>query len=271
MGLLSLPDLPAAELFEAANANLSTHATWVQQRTAGMQTILANDLVLADSGLPTDTFNLICHARLSPENAPERIRTAVAHFAANQRPFAWWLTPGNQPDDLADCLLAAGLQPADTELAMAADLHRLPHDDVSPGGLQIRRARTTFQLRDFARTLIGDGDPAALRFYELAAPALLTPGSPLRLYIGYLAGVPVATAEVTIGGGVAGIYNVSTLPDYRRRGFGTALTLQSLLDAQAYGCRTAILQAAEAGVNLYTHLGFTPFGQITEYKPAGKA
>ena len=266
MNLLSLPDLPANQLFDAADANLATHATWVQQRTAGMQAIIAPDLVLADSGLPTDTFNVICHARLNLANAAERIQTAVTHFTAANRPFSWWLTPGHQPADLGDLLLAAGLQRADTELAMAADLHRLPSGGVAPGGLQIRRVRTTAQLRDFARTLIGDGDPAARRCYELAAPALLAPGSPLWLYVGYLTGVSVATAELTIGGGVAGLYNVSTLPAYRRRGFGRVLTLQPLLDARAHGYHTAILQAAEAGVNLYTHLGFAPFGQITEYK-----
>lgn len=93
------------------------------------------------------------------------------------------------------------------------------------------------------------------------------PIPPLWLYVGYLDGVPVSTAELTIGGSVAGLYNISTLPAYRRRGFGRALTRQPLLDAQAHGYHTAILQAVEAGVNLYTHLGFTPFGQITEYKP----
>ena len=67
-------------------------------------------------------------------------------------------------------------------------------------------------------------------------------------------------------GDIVGLYNISTLEAFRRRGVGTALTLQTLLDARDGGFRTATLQAA-AGVSIYTGIGFTPFGDITEYKP----
>ena len=66
-----------------------------------------------------------------------------------------------------------------------------------------------------------------------------------------------------------GLYNISTLANYRRLGFGTALTLRPLLDARVQGYRTAILQAqGTAGVSVYARLGFEVFGEITEYKPA---
>ena len=45
------------------------------------------------------------------------------------------------------------------------------------------------------------------------------------------------------------------------------MTLQPLLDARGHGIRTAVLQAAAAGVALYTRMGFSRFGKITEYKP----
>ncbi|HSH79591.1 MAG TPA: GNAT family N-acetyltransferase [Herpetosiphonaceae bacterium] len=143
------------------------------------------------------------------------------------------------------------------------------------GGLRIRRARTPDEVKDFAEILAANWappDPDVLRFYELAAPALLAEGAPLWLYVGYLGEVPVATAELTVGGAVVGLYNISTLAAYRRRGFGTALTVQPLLDARAQGYRTAILQAQGSdGVRVYARLGFEPFGEITEYKPASSA
>ena len=48
---------------------------------------------------------------------------------------------------------------------------------------------------------------------------------------------------------------------------GMALTLQPLLDARDGGLRTGVLQAAAAGVGVYTRIGFQRFGDITEYKP----
>ena len=258
------------DLAAAADENLAVHAGWAHRRTPSMSVVDTPDLVIVDSGLPCDTFNLVCRARLAPENADERVRATISHFAAARRPFSWWLTPGNAPPDLAERLLAAGLQRADSELAMAAELATLPATNTLPQGLQIRRVRTEVQLQHFA-AIIAAGwsppDPDVLRFYALAAPALLLSDAPLWLYVGYLNDAPVATAELTVGGGVAGLYNIVTLEAYRRRGIGLAMSLQPLRDAREQGHRTAILQATDDGAWVYRRLGFAPFGEITEYKP----
>jgi ribosomal protein S18 acetylase RimI-like enzyme len=110
-------------------------------------------------------------------------------------------------------------------------------------------------------------DSQVLRFYDLAADALCTAGAPLRLYVGYLDGQPVATAEVTAGGGVVGVYNVATRAAWRRRGIAGALLRVALRGARSAGARTAVLQAAPDGVGVYERLGFQAFGRVTEYKP----
>jgi ribosomal protein S18 acetylase RimI-like enzyme len=266
--MLPLQNLARRDLAAAANANLVVHFSWVQQRAPSMRVSDAHDLVMVDSGLPCDTFNVVCRARLAAESACERIRVVIDYFAGVGRPFSWWLNPGDEPDELGEFLLAAGLHRAETEMAMAADLGRLPANDPAPNGLKICRVRTPAHLRDFATVVAANWtppDPDVLRFYELAAPHLLGADSPLRQYVGYVEEIPVATAELTVGGGVVGLYNVCTLQAYRRRGFGSALTLQSLLDARANGHRTAILQSAAD--SLYARLGFEPFGEVTEYKP----
>jgi ribosomal protein S18 acetylase RimI-like enzyme len=265
-----LNDLTASSLANAAAQNLATHFTWVQRHTLGMHIIESDDLVLTDCGLPCDTFNAICRARLDVNIAQERIQSAVQYFAEVQRPFSWWLSPGDQPGNLDALLQNACLEYAESELAMAADLDRLTLCDLSPDGLQIRRVRTTAELADFATIVAANWSPPddqVMQFYQLAAPLLLQEESPLWLYVGYLGETPVVSSELTIGGGVVGLYSICTLVDYRRRGFGAALTLQPLLDARAEGYRTAILQASDQGSRVYRRLGFEPFGQISEYKP----
>src|SRR6185437_15208034 len=42
-------------------------------------------------------------------------------------------------------------------------------------------------------------------------------------YVGYVDGEPVSTAATIIGGGAVGIYNVATIPDQRRSGYGEAV------------------------------------------------
>lgn len=252
------------ELAEAADENFVIHASWSLRRTEGMRVQGEPDIVLTDSGLPCDTFNIACRTRLDAAHAPQRIRAAIDFFRQTGRPFSWWMGPGDQPPNLGALLVEAGLQQAETELAMAADLTALPEASALPNGLNICRVRRASELADFARTI---GGVEERRFYAQTASALLSPNAPQWFYVGYLNAKPVATAELTVGGGVAGLYNISTLEAYRRRGLGTAMTLLPLLDARDNGMLTGVLQAAAAGVNLYTRLGFQTFGSITEYKP----
>jgi ribosomal protein S18 acetylase RimI-like enzyme len=267
---VSFPPPDIAALCAAADENLVAHAGWLARRMEGMRVLADEQLVIVDSGLPCDTFNFVLRARLEPATAEGRIREALEHFREARRPFSWWVGPVDRPRNLGGLLLAAGLERAEGELAMAADLAALPPPGPAPPGLHIEPAVSAAQLRDFASLNAANWTPPDAqvgRFYERGATLLLSKESPLRFYVGYLEGVPVATSEATIAGGVVGLYNLSTQAACRRRGIGTAMTLRPLLDARANGLTTAILQAAPEGVGLYRRLGFVPIGEITEYKP----
>ena len=263
---------PALEA--ADEANKVTHLSWIQERIKGMRVFSDDELVVADSGFETDTFNVVCRARLSGGIATERVRSVLRHFQSNGRPFAWWVGPADRPRDLGPVLLEHGFVAAGTEPGMAADLDALTSVDVSPGGLRIERARTEAQVREFAQALAALGDPpdpTVVRFYERAAPALVGPDSPLWLYVGYLGDEPVASAELTVGGGIAGLYNISTRTAHRRKGIGTAMTVRPLLDAREAGLEAAVLQASEEGFPIYSRLGFEVIGSFTEYQPLDAA
>jgi hypothetical protein len=238
-----------------------------------MKVFADDELVVVDSGFATDTFNIVCRARLSPEAAALRIRSVLHHFRSNRRPFTWWVGPADRPLGLGSILLEHGFAAAGTEPGMAADLEALPSlssVNVSPGGLRIERARTEAQVRQFAETLAAladPPDPIVLRFYECAAPVLLRPDSPLWLYVGYLGDEPVATAELTVGGGIVGLYTVSTRAARRGKGIGTAMTVRPLLDAPEAGGGTAVVQASTGGFTIYARLGFEVTGSFTEYQP----
>ena len=263
--------MKAFDVAAAADENLAAHFTWVQRQTAGMRSVLEDDLVRTECGMDCDTFNAVCRARLEPADAARRIGEAIAWFSG--RPFSWWVGPSDAPEDLGLRLEDSGLAAAETELAMAARLSALRAADEKPDGLEIRRVRTPSELSDFARVNAANWtppDPAVVRFYALAAPLLLATGSPIRLYVGYSEGEAVAASELTVAGGVAGLYGVSTLAPYRRRGFGAAMTLRPLVDARAEGVDLAVLQASAAGAGVYRRVGFEEFGGITEYKPEAK-
>jgi hypothetical protein len=77
----------------------------------------------------------------------------------------------------------------------------------------------------------------------------------------------IRSTSLTFSDAVAGLYKIATLEPYRRQGIGAAMTLRPLLDALAVGYRTAELQAAPVGVNVYARLWFREIGRYTEYLP----
>jgi ribosomal protein S18 acetylase RimI-like enzyme len=255
---------------EAMAANLVAHMSWVQRRVEGMHVQDDGALVIVDSGLPCDTFNVVCRARLSADSLEARVAAVIGHFRAVARPFSWWVGPGDRPSGLAAALGAAGLKADEESLGMAADLSALDQQADLPHGLRIERVRTVEQLGQFAAINAANWmppDPHVIRFYELAALVLLEADAPLWLYVGYLDDWPVAAAELTVAGGVVGLYGISTLREYRRRGIGGAMTQQPLLDAKAAGYRVAVLQASPEGTRVYERIGFQPMGHFVEFKP----
>jgi len=227
------------------------------------------ELALGDCGLRCDTFNLICRARLDRTNARDAALEALSHFVRVDRPFSWWLGPADRPERLGAILEDLGLARAESELAMALPLQAAPDPRRTVPGLEVRRVRNASELEAFARLGAANWDPPdsdVLAFYRLTAPALLGPDAPLRMYLGYLDGEPVATAEASVEAGTAALFNVGTRERFRGRGIASGVMRRVLRDVHAAGCDLAVLQAAEAGVGLYRRLGFVPFGEITEFK-----
>jgi len=90
------------------------------------------------------------------------------------------------------------------------------------------------------------------------------PQGPFLHYVGYMNGELVAASTLLFTEGMAGIYDVCTIPSERGKGFGTAITFVPLLEAQARSYRYVCLQATRMGYSIYERIGFTE--QYREWK-----
>jgi GNAT superfamily N-acetyltransferase len=84
-------------------------------------------------------------------------------------------------------------------------------------------------------------------------------------YIGYLHGEPVATASIMYGDGVAGLYNVATLPEARGKGIEAMISYVPFNDAEKNGYRYGILHASSMGYPVYKRLGFQDICKLIRY------
>jgi ribosomal protein S18 acetylase RimI-like enzyme len=85
-------------------------------------------------------------------------------------------------------------------------------------------------------------------------------------YVAYQDEAPVSTAAVVMGGGAVGVYNVATLPDQQRRGYGEAVMRYAVAEAQKeHGVEQSILQSTPAGLHLYQRMGYRTITRVSVY------
>jgi ribosomal protein S18 acetylase RimI-like enzyme len=160
-------------------------------------------------------------------------------------------------------LRAAGWKVFEDEPALV--LPSIPAPPPLPAGLEVKQVRDIQIRRDLVYVwAAGFGAPTAVGGTELPpdafdsmAPSLDCALDPaVALLVGYVDGKPAAAADVFVVGPIAGITGVATVPAYRRRGLGTALTWEAIREGAARGCTCATLAALGASFDLYRKLGF---------------
>lgn len=233
---------------------------------------IENGIALGITGFPIPEFNGVFRTRLDPglpdEQIDARIAEVTAYLVSRGVPFGWTVMPSDSPADLRTRLSAVGFAFEYDTPGMAVDLAVLRDAPATPSDLSIEEVRDPGAIEVFAHmSVIGYGMPpeleAPLRDLLLGLPSW--PRAPIRCFLARQNGKPVATSIVVLVGGVAGIFNVATVPDARRRGIGAAVTLAALRAARDEGYRIAILESSTMGYGVYQRMGFAEYCKLGHY------
>lgn len=218
--------------------------------------------------LPDHFMNLVVCNQLPPEGVDDLIESALSHFRLmNIGKLSWMVHKGVQSSEMNKALLAHGLTFRESfATEMAVNLQSLPWDLPEHPGLRIVPvvdAITLMQWIHIASIGFRIGEEFKKVWYDLFVNAIFD--APFRTYLALLNGKPVATSQLFLSEGVAGIYNVTCIPEARGQGIGSIITLAPLLKARKLGYRVGILQASQRGYSMYRRLGFQDFGNLSLY------
>lgn len=225
------------------------------------------ELMWSITEIPFPLFNSVLRARLSPESTDDAIDAAITRYKSKNVPMLWWTGPSTQPSDLGTRLAVRGFQQAEFP-GMAADLNTLPETVELPGKFVIQRVDSDEVLDTWCRVLCTGfelPDFVADAFFDFSRSLGFDENFLYRSYLGYLEGEPVSTSSLLLSAGVAGIYNVTTQKEARRKGIGAAMTTYPLEVARSLGYRVGILQSSKSGFNVYRNLGFKEYCKIFQY------
>jgi ribosomal protein S18 acetylase RimI-like enzyme len=218
------------------------------------------------TGIRMGAYNAVSRARLPLDGAEARIDEVLARFAQVSTPMSWWIVDTSVPGDLAARLAGRGLALSGPIPVMGMGIASW-QAPAWPDGIDVLRADTLDLVAEACR-VVSDGYPVPWDAFAGVADRfgeLLATGRELRCYLARVGrrGVASVVAIVDPARRVVGLWNLATLPDARRRGAATAVTLAALEDARADGCRLAVLASTPAALSLYGRLGFRPAGALT--------
>lgn len=218
------------------------------------------------TGVPHPFMNNVLDTQLTADDVDDGISNVLSYCVSRGiGHFSWWIDPGCQPVDLAEHLSDHGLLYAEGGPGMAVDLGVLNESLPIPGDLSILPVTDAETLRQWIAAFCAGFD--LLESRDIAFDLFVSLGFdlPLRSLVGTVEGEPVATAQLFLGAGVAGVYCVSTVPGARRQGIGTGLTLAALREARAMGYHAAVLSASPMGLGVYQRLGFEELCRMSHF------
>ena len=215
--------------------------------------------------LKVPVFNRVTSTSLTKENVEQVVAETIQYFKQRKVPFTWQVNPWDTPSNLGQVLVEAGLK-GDFSPGMAIKLSSLK-EPTSLRGFTIKIVSTPEEREQYAwlfARAYGFPEEAHQIMVDMYNTVELT--DDLQLYIGYLDGEPVSTTCILYDCGVAGIYNVATMPEARGKGMGSMITIASLLDAKKRGYAVSILHSSQMGYNLYKRLGFKEFCTMNRWE-----
>jgi GNAT superfamily N-acetyltransferase len=263
-----LSDFSATELVKASIKTNWEHYHYCLGRSPSVELSIGRYLTWLITNMPDHFMNLVVCTQLPSEGIDELIGDALAHFRSlNIGRVSWLAQEGVPATEIKKYLVAQGLTFRESfAIEMAADLRSVPDDVPTPIGLKIVpvvAGKTLQQWIHAASIGFEVREEFEKVWFDFFVEAVFD--TRFRTYLAILDGQSVGTSQLFLSAGVAGIYNVTCIPEARGQGIGAAITLAPLLKAREMGYKVGILQASGLGFKVYRRLGFQDFGKLSVY------
>lgn len=253
-----LIDASAAALHEATEANYAEFFTLYMQ-VPHIQQRHECGITRLTSRNPADYLNTVLRTQAENGIAATCIHEIMTDYKTRRTSVRWHVWPSSQPSNLTDLLDGEGLRCTRDIPCMALELSKIAPLELSVSDLEIEQIADLGMLYDEMYSVSYD------LFFCLAYEMGLRSTSPVLHFVARRNGEPAATASVYLGAGVAGLYDVVTMPHMREKGIGTAICTAALQKARDMGYQYAVLQSSHLGYRIYQRLGFEEIGRLLHY------
>jgi GNAT superfamily N-acetyltransferase len=199
------------------------------------------------------------------------IAAQVSRFAQLARPWEWKHYSYDQPPDLPERLLAAGMTPEPAEALLVAEIADLALDVPPPVGVQLLPVVDERGVGELVRVheAVFGGDHSAVGRMLLAA--LGQAPTSTAAVIASFEGAAVAAGRVELRPGTdfASLWGGGTMPAWRGRGLFRSLVAHRASLASARGFRYLQVDASPDSRPILRRLGFVELATTTPFVHPG--
>lgn len=218
--------------------------------------------------VPTPRFCHVSRIRVE-EGEVEGLLAAARDFFREQGipTCSLLLTPATRPASLGLRLLRLGFRvERNPVMVRKADL---PVPAVNAARVEVERVsveKLDLYWEILRQTFFAGAPPDALAEGRRGAEVSFAIGA--INYVAYLDGEPAGAGMLFPHGSMGGVYNMCTLPRFRRRGTASAILAACVADSRAAGCGLLGLTPTPMGCPLYERFGFREvYQELYFWKP----
>lgn len=211
-----------------------------------------NQNILYAFGIDFATCNGVMEKNENRIPTEEEIDRTIEVFSAKKLPFIWWSS--------AQILENKGFQFGGTLTGIALDISQnIPAKPSSSSHLKVKIVQSEADVRTFTElgaNTFGMNASTKEQFLSVNT-AVMEQGEQVH-FLAYFDEIPVGTASLSTCNSSAGVWNLVTLPEYRKQGVGAALVHACLVEAKnhQYDHVMAILMPKGMAWGLFAKLGF---------------
>lgn len=227
-------------------------------------------LLLLSDKIEDFFWNYAAEINIKEENVNELIKMIIDFYSSNNRDPAIYITPSTRPLNLQEYLKELGFELQFSDAWMFYNNNQKKKNQKS-SIFNIKEVKNKDEIELFVKIFneVYGGTPTddepyggLPSYYGEALQESFLKSHQNKIvnnYIAYLDNKVVGIGSLISTKKYAGIYNVGTIPEFRKKGVGTAISMKAIDDSIKQNIEILFLQTEKGSYveQFYTNLGFS--------------
>jgi ribosomal protein S18 acetylase RimI-like enzyme len=236
--------------------------------SSNFELIEKNNMVKFFSIVPLPYFNSMVYYDFNFLTVEKELKNFIQNGKSRKIPLRWLINPSCKPKNIKNLLENHHFSYYSKMIGMAIDNKDLNNCSNNFSEMEIIPVDNQAKLKNWVLIFLNSfcgNDKYFKTMYASEKSLGYNKNLPFLRFIGLMDKKAVSISAIFLGSEAAGLENVTTLPEWRRKGIGAIMACHAINFAQSSGYNISVLWSTDMGFNLYKNLGFKQYTELKRY------